>query len=263
MSPALARWSLTIPLALIAVGSSGCATPRDRAGSIVAAATAGHLRPVMACWEKEYESSGFDGEYIAIVDFEIGGDEHFRNAKVISLETKDQSSPTHDLTAFRECIEKALNEVELPTKTDADGPGYSAILGVAVHNYRIAFLGDQEGRRQQAGGRQAHILIGPRADRCQGMYSYNPPRDTSSLFTEISLVQAKPAPAQDKDAQARESQKIYDLQLELAARLEADLADGSLPAPNRKRLEDALEKARSEITTTGARIGCGAARSAK
>jgi hypothetical protein len=263
MRQAFARWSLVIPLAFIAVGSSSCATPRDRAAAIVSAATAGHLRPVVACWEKEYESSGFEGEYIAIVDFEIGGDEHFRNAQVKSLENKDQSSPTRDLTAFRECIEKALNEVELPTKTDADGPGYSAIIGVAVHNYRIAFLGDQEGRRQEAGGRQANILIGPRADRCQGMYSYNPPRDSSTLFTEISLVQAKPAPAQDKDAQAREFQKIYDLQLELAARLEADLANGSLPAANRKRLVEALEKARGEITATGERIGCGATRSAK
>lgn len=263
MSHAFATWSLIIPLAFIALGSTSCATPRDRAASIVSAATAGHLRPVVACWEKEYESSGFEGEYIAIVDFEIAWNEHIRDAHVKSLETKDGSSPTHDLTAFRECIEKALNEVELPTKTDADGPGYSAIIGVSVHNYRIAFLGDQEGRRQEAGGRQAHILIGPRADRCQGMYSYNPPRDTSTLFTEISLVQSKPASPQDKDAQARELQKIYDLQLELAARLEADLANRSLPAANRKRLVDALEKARAEITATGARIGCGATRPEK
>jgi len=258
MTSTCPRWSLALPLVFVLFGASSCATQRDRAGAIVAAATAGHLQPVVACWEKEYESSGFEGEYIAIVDFEIGANEHFRNTKVTSLETKDKSTPTHDLTAFRECIEKALDEVELPTTTDADGPGYSAILGVAVQNYRIAFLGDQEGRRQQAGGRQANILIGPRADRCQGMYMYNPPRDSSALFTEISLVQAKPAPASDKDAQARDLQKIYDLQLELAARLEADLANGSLPAVNRKRLDDALDSARREISTIGARIGCGA-----
>jgi hypothetical protein len=263
MSHALTRWSLAVPLAIVALGSSSCATPRDRAGAIVSAATSGHLRPVMACWEKEYESSGFQGEYIAIVDFEIGANEHFSNAKVTSLEPADKSSPTHDLTAFRECVEKALDEVELPTKNDPGGPGYSAFIGVSVHNYRISFHGDQEGHRQEAGGRQANILIGPRADRCQGMYTHNPPRDTSTLFTEISFVQSKPAPANDKDARARELQKVYDLQLELAARLEVDLTNRTLPAVNRQRLVDALDTARREIASTAERIGCGATRSPK
>jgi hypothetical protein len=250
-------------LALVTSGLCSCATPRDRAAEIVAAATAGHMRPVVGCWEKEYETSGFRGEYIAIVDFEIGGNEHFRNAKVTSLEPVDKSSPTHDMTEFQACVEKALNEVALPKSNDADGPGYSTILGVSVHNYRIAFLGDQEGRRQEAGGRQAHILIGPRADRCQGLYAYNPPRDSSALFTEIALMQAKPASPQDKDAYARELQKMYDLQTELVARLETDLSNPAIPAANRKRLIDALDTARREITTTGERIGCGAARAPK
>ena len=261
MSPFSTRWSLAIPLVLLISSATSCATPRDRAAAIIAASTAGHMAPVVACWEKEYESSGFQGEYIAIVDFEVGGDEHFRNGKVTSLEPIDPTLPTHDMTAFRECVAKALDQVELPTKNDAGGPGYSAIIGVAVHKYRIAFVGDQEGRRQEAGGRQANILIGPRADRCQGMYTYNPPRDTSTLFTEISLITSKPAPAQDKDAQARELQRLYDLHRELVARLEADLANPSIPAANRKRLESALETARNEIVSTGERIGCAATNS--
>jgi hypothetical protein len=263
MNHALPRWSFAVPLVFIAIGSTGCATPRDRAGAIVAAATSGHLRPVVACWEKEYETSGFQGEYIAIVDFEISASEHFRNARVISVESVDKTNPTPDMTVFRECVEKALDEVELPTENDAGGPGYSAFIGVSVHNYRISFRGDQEGHRQEAGGRQANILIGPRADRCQGMYTYKPPRDTSTLFTEISVAQSKPAPAQDKDAQARELQRMYDMQLELVARLEMDLTNRTLPAVNRKRLEDALETARSEIVRIAERIGCGATRTAK
>lgn len=254
-SPKCSNWSVAIPLALLTFGVTSCATPRDRAATIIAASTAGHMAPVVACWEKEYESSGFQGEYLAVVDFEIGADEHFGNARVTSLEPIDPSSPTHDLTAFRECVEKALDQIELPKSDDAGGPGYSAFIGVAVHKYRIAFVGDQEGRRQEAGGRQSHILIGPRADRCQGMYTYNPPRDTSTLFTEISLVQSKPAPAQDKDAQARELQRLYDLHLELVARLEADLAP-ALPPANRNRLLAALEVAKREIASTGERIGC-------
>lgn len=263
MSQVFARWSILIPLAIVVLTVGGCATARDRAGAVVAAATAGHMKPVVACWEKEYETSGFEGEYIAIVDFEIGANEHLYNAHVTSIETKDKSSPTHDLTPFRECIEKALDEVELPNKTDADGPGYSAFIGVAVHNYRIAFVGDEEGRRQEADGRQANILIGPRADRCQGMYTHKPPRDSSALFSEIALAKSKPAPAQDRDAQARELQKMYDLQLELVARLETDLENRSLPAVNRKRLVDALETAQREIAATAPRIGCGATRPEK
>lgn len=256
LKPRNASWSLVIPVVFAALNMNGCATPRDRAAALIAASTAGHLRPVVACWEKEYESSGFEGQYIAVVDFEVGGDERFRNAKVTSLEPKDGSAKSHDLTPFRECVEKAFNEVQLPTSNDSGGPGYSTILGVAVTNYRIAFVGDQEGRRQEAGGRQANILIGPRADRCAGMYAYKPPRDSSTLFTEIGLLQSKPPPASDKDAQARNLQQTYDLQLELAARLEADLSNRSIPNANRKRLVDALEVAEREITSIGARIGC-------
>lgn len=252
----IAKWSVSLPLVFLALNVTSCATPRDRAAELIAASTAGHLRPVVACWEKEYESSGFEGEYIAVVDFEVGRDEHFSNAHVTSLAPKDQSAPSHDLTPFRECIEKAFDEVELPTSTDSDGPGYSTFVGVAVTNYRIAFLGDQEGRRQEAGGRQANILIGPRADRCQGMYTYKPARDSSALFTEISLIQAKPAPTNDKDAQARELQRMYDLQLELVARLEADLSNRAIPNANRKRMVDALEIAERETVSIGARIGC-------
>jgi hypothetical protein len=256
MSRVFARWSLAIPVALLAIGVVGCATPRDRAAKIIAASTSGHLRPVVACWEKEYETSGFAGEYIAIVDFEIGFNERFSNAHVSSLETIDKSPPDHDLTAFRECIEKALDQVELPTENDAGGPGYSAFIGVAVRNYRIAFVGGQDGQRQQADGRQSHILIGPRADRCQGMYTYKPARDSSTLFTEIAVMKDKPASPSDKDAFARELQKTYDLQLELVARLEADLENSSLPPANRKRLVDALDTARREIASIGPRIGC-------
>ncbi len=258
MTSQLLRAAL-FPLASLALCS--CATPRDRAAEITNAATPGHLRPVVACWEKEYEKSGFQGEYIAVVDFEISRSEHFRNAHVKSLEPREGTSSTRDLTALRECIEKALDEVELPSDNDAEGPGYSTLGGVAVKNYTIAFLGDQSGRSEEADGRQANVVIGPRADRCQGLYSHRPPRDSSALFTEIALTQSKVETLRDKDALARELQKTYDMQLELVARLEADLANRSLPPVNRKRLTDALDTARREIAAIGERIGCGASRS--
>ena len=258
MSRVLARTSAAaVPLASV-IGLLGCASPQTLAAELVAAATPGHLRPVVACWEQEYEASGFQGEYMATIDLEISGSEVIRSARITALEPTGETRSERDSGPFRACVEKAFVGIELPSKADADGPGYSSIVGASVQNYKIAFLGDQDERRKRAGGRQAHVLIGPRADRCQGLYVYDPPRDTSMLFSEIGLgkSRAEATRGKDRDLHARELQKTYDLQLELAARLRADLADASIPPVNRKRLTEALDTARTEARATGAAIGC-------
>jgi hypothetical protein len=258
MSRVLARTVSAVATAAIAIGLFGCASPQTLAAEFVAAATPGHLRPVVACWEQEYEASGFQGEYMATFDLEISGAEIIRSARVTGLEATGETRSERDTGRFRECLEKSFVGIELPSKADADGPGYSSIVGASVRNYKIAFLGDQDERRKRAGGLQAHVLIGPRADRCQGLYVYDPPRDTSALFTEIGLgkSRADAARGKDRDQHARELQKTYDLQLELITRLRVDLADASLPPVNRKRLTDALDTARTEARATGAAIGC-------
>lgn len=250
--------SRVLASAALVSGLLGCTSPQRLATELVAAATPGHLRPVVACWEQEYEASGFQGEYMATLDLEIAASEVIESARVTTLEPTGESRSERDTGPFRACLEKAFVGIELPSEADADGPGYSSLVGASVRNYKIAFLGDQDERRKRAGGRQAHVLIGPRADRCQGLYVYDPPRDTSALFTEIALgkSRAEGARGKDRDQHARELQKTYDLQLELAARLRADLADTSLPPANRKRLTEALDTARTEARATGAAIGC-------
>lgn len=242
----------------LVLGLLGCATSTDLAAELVAAATPGHLRPVVACWEQEYEASGFQGEYMATIDLEISSSEVIRSASITALDATGETRSEHDTGPFRGCLQKAFVGLVLPSKTDAEGPGYSSIVGASVRAYKIAFLGDQDERRKRAGGRQAHVLIGPRADRCQGLYVYDPPRDTSALFSEIGLgkSRAESTRGKDRDLYARELQKTYDLQLELATRLRVDLADPSIPPVNRKRLTEALATARTEARATGAAIGC-------
>ncbi|HVK69628.1 MAG TPA: hypothetical protein VM694_34460 [Polyangium sp.] len=258
MSRVLARTPFLVASVALVSGLLGCASPQKLAAELVAAATPGHLRPVVACWEQEYEASGFQGEYMATIDLEISGSEVIESARITALDPTGESRSERDTGPFRACLEKAFVGIELPSKADADGPGYSSVVGASVRNYKFAFLGDQDERRKRAGGRQAHVLIGPRADRCQGLYVYHPPRDTSALFTEIALGKGRveSTRGKDRDQHARELQKTYDLQLELAVRLRSDLADASLPPVNRKRLTEALDTARTEARATGAAIGC-------
>ncbi len=252
-------WKLRGAFLLLLLSGSACASRRELATELSASMTSGHLRPVVACWETQYEQSGFQGSYVAVVDLEISGSERVRSAHVTSLEPTSEGPSASDIGPFQACLEKAFLDVELPTASDADGPGFGTAFGVAVKGYRIAFLGDLDDRKKLAEGMKANVLIGPRADRCQGLYIYGPPRDTSALFTEISLAKERAEAARqkgDRDERARQLQKTYDLQIELAARLRADLADKSLPAANRQRLTQALETARSERRSTGLLIGC-------
>jgi len=238
-----------------AVLLAGCSTPKERATQIVSAFTPGHVRPIVACWEKEYEAGGFRGEYVATIDFDVTSSEKFANAHVKDIEPTGEGETGRDLGTFRECLETAFAAVELPKDADADGPGYSSFVNVSIHGYKINFLGDGGEARKRTGGR---VLIGPRSDRCQGLYTYDPPRDTSILFTEIGLAKSRAdaASGKDRDEHARQLQKTYDLQLELAARLEADLSDGSLPPANRKRLEEARVSAWGDALETGELIDC-------
>jgi hypothetical protein len=236
---------------------AGCASRQDLASELVAASTQGHLQPVVACWEKEFEANGFQGAYTARVDFEIAGSSRIQRARVTSLEPKDQAA-ARDTSAFRACLEHALDATSLPTSADAEGPGFSAVGRVTVRNFRIDFADASSERRKAAEGRQSHVLLGPRADRCQGLYAYDPPRDASSLYNDIALGQsrAERMKTTSQDDYARELQKTYDTQLELSARLEIDLADPALPERNKKRLREALDNARKEVRRIGAAIGC-------
>jgi len=172
------------------------------------------------------------------------------------------AKPSGREAELRACIEAAINLSALPAEADSDGPGFSTPTDLAVTSFRIAFVDDSAKQRTAASAKQANVLVGPRADRCRGLYSHDPPRDASTLYAEIerSETQAAALHAQgqpgDRDLEARELQKAYDAKLELTERLASDLGQPAIPEANRKRLREALSEARDQAKKTGARIGC-------
>ncbi len=241
---------------------SACAGDPAVAASLANAARPSRLPEVVACWEKEFEAAEFQGEYTAEVDFVLErGTNKIHDAKVRSLEPIG-AAPGRDTTAFKACLEAALNKSALPASADGDGPGFSSASDLDVSRFRIAFTDSPTRKKAVESKRQAHVLLGPRADRCQGLYSHDPPRDAGTLYEEISQSEAKAASyAGDADRRARELQKIYDLELELGERLRADLAQPGLPEANKKRLRKALSDAEDAAKRAGAKIGCSPKRS--
>ncbi len=245
-------------LALVAAAGLGCASDRAVAAQLAAAAQPGHLPGVVACWEKAVEAGGLQGEHTATVDFVVeGGTGRLREAKVRAIEPAEGGGAEAAPAALSACVEAALGASALPREADREGPGFAASRDVAVRGYRIAFADAREGR-ERASEKQAHVLIGPRTDRCQGLYTHDPPRDASALFAEIAEVEGRAASLRgsDRDAYARELQKLYDAQLELRERLRLDAAEPGLPPANRERVLAAREGADRAARATAARIRC-------
>jgi hypothetical protein len=238
------------------LGLAGCVNEQTIAASLSNAAHPPRLPEVFACWEKEFEASGFQGEYVAVIDLRIDGASKIHDAKVKALEPAAGGS-SRDPAAFRACLEAALDRSSLPAADDADGPGFHVPFGVELSNVRVAFTDSPARKRAAASGRQANVLVGPRADRCAGLYSHSPPRDAGTLYDEIAQADGRVREAaEDADRRARELQKKYDAELELIERLGADLAQPGLPEANKTRLKKALAEVTDAAKKTGARIGC-------
>jgi hypothetical protein len=248
-------------MTLLAVGvglaGAACTNAKTVAANLSNAALAARLPLVVACWEKEFEDAGFRGGYVATVDFEIDSSSKIHRSSVTSLEPLE-GTPSRETEAFRTCIQDALDRSALPTKANEEGPGFSTTFGIAVKNYRIDFVDASAERMKLASTRQANVLIGPRTNRCDGLYAYDPPRDASTLYNEIAMAQARAEKlrTQDPNVHAQELQKAYDTQLELASRLSRDLEDPALPEANKTRLIEALAAAELEAKKTGMSIGC-------
>lgn len=153
------------------------------------AARPSRLPYIVACWEKEFATSPPDSGYLATVDFVVqAGTSKLQSAKVRELEpvTEDGSpaKPSGHEAELRACLVAALNLSSLPATADSDGPGFSTPSNLAVTRFRIAFVDDSAKQRTAASATQAHVLVGPRADRCRGLYSHDPPRDASTLYAE-------------------------------------------------------------------------------
>jgi hypothetical protein len=256
--------ALTITTALVSL-TLGCVSSQAIARDFVNAARPSRLPLLVACWEKEFEAADFSGEYEATVSFVVESDtSKIREAKVLTLKAS-RDTPSRDAAPFQACIEDALNRSALPTVADKDGPGFQTSSDLAVKGYRLLFVDASSAKKRLAAARQAHVLLGPRADRCQGLYTYDPPRDPSTLYNEIASAKSKAFHAREEggDAYARELQKAYDAMLELHLRMTADVADPMIPKANKKRLQKELDELEASARKTGAEIGCTPPKSSK
>lgn len=254
-------------LLLAAPALAGCAGDPALAAGLANAARPSRLPKVVACWEKEFTDAPVQSGYLATVDFVItGGSSRLRASHVRALTpiagddgppSAEAAWPAERQAAFKACVEAALDQSALPTGPDSDGPGFSTAGDLAVTQFRIAFVDASAKRREAASARQTNVLLGPRADRCQGLYDHDPPQAASTLYAAVSEAEARArAPGEDPDSKARELQKAYDAQLELVERLESDLGQPAIPEANRARLRDALAEAHKAAERLGARIGC-------
>lgn len=261
------RRAAALGIAVIAiVASAGCGSDPALAVGLANAARPSRLPYVVACWEKELATAPPDSGYVVTVDFVVQAKtSKITAARVRSIDPVSDGRPAQPSgreAAFGACLEAALDLSSLPAEADGDGPGFSTKADLAVTRFRIAFVDDSAKQRATASASQANVLVGPRADRCRGLYSHDPPRDASTLYAEIGRAetQASALHAQgnpgDRDLEARELQQAYDDDLEFVERLASDLGQPAIPEANRRRLRDALAEARAQAKQIGARIGC-------
>jgi hypothetical protein len=101
------------------------------------------------------------------------------------------------------------------------------------------------------------MLVGPRADRCQGLYGHEPPRDAGRLHRLLGEARAEATRHEkDLDKRARALQHAYDLALELGERLKRDASRRDLNRTGKKRVLDELDRVEGIRSELGERIGC-------
>jgi hypothetical protein len=237
-------------LAATTGGISGCANRTALAQRLRSSASPDHMPAVVACWEQAFERAGFRGSYLARVDFTLAVDGTLRDVAVRSLVDRRSGEEVGETHGLRSCLHDALTETRLP----------SLDLGhdLPVSGYRIAFDDVSEQVREEASERAPQVLIGPRADRCMGLYGHEPPRDITVLQAELEEAkgQARAARNTDRDRWARSLQKQYDVALELTQRLRLEADQPDVTAEARRRYEDELDRARRLAEEVGASIGC-------
>jgi hypothetical protein len=220
------------------------------------------LPGVVACYEDAFERNGFAGEYMARVDFTIasgtGKLEATSVRKVEPLLGADASDAASQAsTALRACLGRAFETASVEP--------YSAWRAVRVNDYPIAFKAPQSGEHRRAQSQTGHVLIGPRGDRCRGLYSYRPPRDAALLYAQFAEAQAesKRHRHSDLDSAARATQRSYDVALELGARLRLEARRSDLDAAGRARMNKAEDDVAEQRRGLAKQLGCAGAASGR
>jgi hypothetical protein len=243
-------------LPLLVATNVACTSRQELAAQLRVATGQDQIPKVVACWESAFEAAGFTGEYLAVLDFTVSaGTGQVRNAIVQELYDTSTGEPEpaeemgHELS---DCLVEALNDSSF-------GPsGMSPRGDVHVRGFRLAFTDASQKARAAASEHSPTVLIGPRANRCKGLYGHEPPRDAARLHQELADAQAEAARADgaERSRKARALQRSYDLTLELTARLKLDTHRDDLSDAGRERLFEELERARRLTADLGPKIGC-------
>ncbi len=239
--------ALRVAFALASV--TGCVTHERLASEVHDAAGAARMPKVLACYEEAFENAGFLGEFDATVEFDaLGGNGLIRNVSVTRVTaTKGEPPPS-----FAPCLTRALEASQLT-------PGGAPPSGdLHVRGLTYAFRDASAATRAGASAETEHVLIGPRGDRCTGVYSHAPPRPVAVLFQELDDAQnqAGRSGSSEPDGKARALQRAYDVALELRKRIELDGWQPNLAAESRRRLAEHLAQIEKTATALGAAIGC-------
>jgi hypothetical protein len=247
IDPFSSMWK-TLEIALL-VALGGCATNEEIAARVRGAMTPDRLTPIAACWEPEFEASGFTAQYLLVLDFNVVDDGSLESVAVRHIYDIRSGSeePAPDAAALGRCIEEKLGTTRL---------AYEPSGTVHVRGFRLALGDGSRQAREAASERSPHLLIGPRADRCKGLYDHEPPREATVVEAALVEAQAAVDRARDPDALARALQQTYDLALELARRLVIESDREDLPRASRDRMAEQRDRARAIARETGARIGC-------
>ncbi len=205
------------------------------------------LPKVAACWEAQSEQPDFAGDLHAVATFDVAsGSGAISHASIQQLRAPDGGDVLDaSRHPFGRCLVTALNGSRLGS--DAWSPSDDLQLtDVLLH-----FAGPSRANRFDGPPR----LVGPRADRCQGLYGHRPPRDAANVHRELSEAEGRFEDA-NQDRRARAHQRAYDLTVELVARLERDLRGNEQPKQAKKRLKREAKRVRALQEKLGREIGC-------
>jgi hypothetical protein len=248
------------PLVVAPLALGACMTQQDVAAQLTRALAQPNVPNVAACWEAEFEAAGFRGAYRAEVDFTVEPDGSLRQVAVQSVKPQPPATgadepgdaPTDGSDALRTCLSRALEGMSIAAS------GWAPPAAIRVHGFVFSFADGSAEVRADAKAAGTQLLIGPRANRCAGLYAFHPPREAALLDADVAEARsaAERADDVDQDVRARALQRLYDTAIELRRRLEMDAANRELGEESRARTLERRDEAAKLLRDTGATIGC-------
>ncbi|MFP6686148.1 MAG: hypothetical protein VB934_15630 [Polyangiaceae bacterium] len=244
---------LNVAIVSVASINLACASSSQVELHVRQAMSQNALPRVVACYEEAFERNGLAGEYVARIDFTIAsGTGRLQDVGVRDISTLrgSEGDAVEVDERFRQCLSEALAASQVAP--------LSSIRSVRVEDYPISFKAPDADGQRRATRETAHVLIGPRADRCRGLFSHRPPRDAATLYASLASSQAIVSRRGDGDADrlARAAQEAYDLTLELRWRLEIETKREDLDDAGRARMQRTRRALKPGLDALARQIGC-------